>query len=156
MSTSKKSTDASPGKQLNLSQELKIKLLKEGWTSIRQFKIVTGLPYTLETVRRVFTDGACKKVSSITLAIIMKHLNFSPEDMKAVLKRHLNQDDPLLQLIGDKTGVKYNNSENTLIKIYRVIADKNPKLLNILADSLEVMQKASGVTEVMSADALRR
>jgi DNA-binding transcriptional MerR regulator len=128
----------------------------QGWTNINQFKKATGVPYSLETVRRAFNECPYKNLDTITLAIIMKHLNYSPKEIKTILGKHLDPNDPVLELISDRSENKLTISEEKLIEAYRAITEKLPELSNSLADHLDLLGKIANVPTRQVTDALRR
>jgi len=69
----------------------------------------------------------------------MKHLNYSPNEIKTILKKHLGPEDPVLELIGDATVNKLSASETKMLAAYRAIVAEQPELSNSLADHLDLL-----------------
>lgn len=156
MKTTRSGNDVNLGVPRSLRKLLNFRLLDEGWSNVSQFRKGTGLPYSLETVRRAFNDCPYKNLDTITLAVIMQYLNYSPKEIKTILARHLNPNDPVLKLIGDQTDAKMNIPEENLISIYRAIVAKEPELSNTLADHLDLLGKIANVPTRQNTNALRR
>ena len=74
----KNGTDENQSVPSKLRTLLTIRMIQDGWTNISQFRKGTGVPYSLETIRRAFNECPYKKLDTITLAVIMQHLNYSP------------------------------------------------------------------------------
>lgn len=156
MNVKRKDSEANQGVPSKLRQTLTIRMVMQGWSNINQFKKGTGVPYSLETVRRAFNECPYKNLDTITLAIIMKHLNYSPKEIKTILGKHLAANDPVLELISDRAENKLTIGEERLIEAYRTIMDKNPELSNSLADHLDLLGKIANVPTRQATDALRR
>jgi hypothetical protein len=86
----------------------------------------------------------------------MKHLNYSPKEIKKILTKYLSPNDSVLQVIGDSTGSNLNITEEKLIETYRSIVGKEPQLSNSLADHLDLLGKIANVPTRQNTDALRR
>ena len=130
--------------------------MTRGHPASRSCTGTTGVPYSLETVRRAFNDCDYKNLDTITLAIIMHHLNYAPKEIKAILAKHLDPNDPVLQLIGDRAENKLNISEEKLVEVYRAIIEERPELSNSLADHLDLLGKIANVATKKNTDALRK
>jgi hypothetical protein len=156
MKTNIKVKEVNLGVPSKLRQLLTIRMVKEGWSNIRQFERGSGVPYSLETVRRAFNDCPYKNLDTVTLAVIMKHLNYKPKEIKSILSRFLSPNDSVLQLIGDGSRSDFNITEEKLVEVYRAIVGKEPKLSNLLADHLDLLGKVANVATRQKTDALRR
>lgn len=156
MIENKKHSEAMSSVPNELRKILCNRLLSEGWSNIGKFKKGTGIPYSLETVRRVFIECDNKMVKTKTLAVTMLHLNYSPNEIRAILSKHLDPNDPVLLIIGDKEELKLNPAEEKLITTYRSIVEKQPELSNLLADHLDLLGKIADVPTKLNTNALRR
>lgn len=124
------------------------KMRTEGWDNIKQFMISTRVPFSLETVRRAFNTCDYKNIEVSTLAIIMKHLNFTPNEIRAMLTKCIG-DNNIVSLIGD-SNVDYTIQEQRLVEAYRMIVSKNPKLSGPIADQIVWWQPSPGSTPMRS------
>ncbi len=156
MTKTKTGNNEAMGVPRKLMQTLNMRLHEEGWRNVSAFRKGTGLPFTLETVRRAFYDCDYKNLETITLAIIMKHLNYSPNEIKTILKKHLGPEDPVLELIGDAPVNKLSTSETKMLAAYRAIVSEQPELSNSLADHLDLLGRIANVATKQNTDALRR
>ena len=130
------------------------KLRDEGWDNIKQFMVSTKVPFSLETVRRAFNACDYKNLEASTLAIIMKYLNYTPNEIKHLLMTYTSDRD-LVELIGDG-GHEYTLYEQRLVEAYRAIIKANPSLSAALADQIDLVGRLAGVSTKKYTDALRR
>lgn len=153
---SKTGNNEALGVPRKLMQTLNMRLHEEGWRNVSAFKKGTGISFSLETVRRAFYDCDYKNLETATLAIIMKHLNYTLAEIKTILKKHLNPEDPVLELIGDSPAKKLSTSETKMLAAYRAIVAEQPGLSNALADHLDLLGRIANVVTKHNTDALRR
>jgi hypothetical protein len=148
------------GVPAGLRKLLTIRMTEENWPNIRAFCRGTNVPFSLETVRRAFNECPYKNLDTITLAIIMKHLNYSPKEIKTILTEHLSVEDrvtkTVLELIGDGDVRELNSPEKNLIELYRKLITADPGLSNKLADLLDMLAKGTKVKASQYTAALRR
>ena len=156
MSNNKQEGDVNLSVPSKLRTLLTIRMVKEGWTNITRFKRGAGVPFSLETVRRAFNECPHKRLDTSTLAIIMHHLNYSQKEIKTILARYLEPNDPILKLIGDRAETKLNITEENLLAVYRAIMAEKPELTNTLANHLDLLGKIANISTRQYTDALRR
>lgn len=156
MSENQKHSEAMSNVPKELRKILCERLQSEGWTNVGKFKKGTGIPYSVETVRRVFIECDNKVIKTKTLAVIMLHLKYSPDEIRSILTEHLDPNDPVLQIIGGGPTIKLNITEEKLITVYRAIVGKQSDLSNLLADHLDLLGKIAGVQTKHNTNALRR
>lgn len=137
-----------------LRQIMSAKLKAEGWDNIKQFMVATKVPFSLETVRRAFNKCEHKNLEASTLAIIMKHLNYTPAEIKSLLTEYTD-DDALVSLIGGDYQ-EFNIYERNLVQAYREIIAKNPEMGEVLADQIDLVGAIIKVKTKQYTDFLRR
>lgn len=129
-------------------------LRAEGWTSVLSFTRSSGVPYTVETTRRAFTDVPDKNLAPATLAIILKYLNRSPQEIRNILKTYADDKD-LWPMIGEEED-KNTVSEQAILSACRAILTAKPDLQNQLANALETLSMAAGVDIAADLKRLQR
>lgn len=72
----------------------------EGWENIRQFTVGSRVPFSLETVRRMFSECDYKNISPPTVAVIARHLGFKTNEIKDILKDYTD-DEEFWRMIGE-------------------------------------------------------
>jgi len=135
---SKKGNELKSGVPPNLRQMLRIRMVKEGWASINQFKRGAGVPYSLETVRRAFNECPYKRLDAITLAVIMWHLNYSQKEIKVILTKFM-PGDKTLDVIGDQEIRSLSNAEEKLLEYYHLMVKADPNRSTIMANQLDLI-----------------
>jgi len=105
-----------------------------------------------ETLARIFSmDRDDKKAVDFgTLLTVCKHLDFSQDEIRQIAREHdesegRRQDRGLWKLIG-ATVNEMSEDEISLVKAYRIIRSKKPTSIPKLADMLEMVASAAGVT----------
>lgn len=156
MDENKRPSEAMSSVPHELRQLLNDRLLSEGWANLGRFKKGTGMPYSLETIRRVFNECDNKIIKTKTLAVTMLHLKYSPDEIRSILTQYLDPNDPVLKIIGGGTAIELSNTEEKLITVYRSIVRKQPELSNSLADHLDLLGKIADVPTKQYTNALRR
>lgn len=147
-------TQAELRKKANdLRDMLTRKLNSQGWDSIRQFTQKSGVPYSQETTRRAFTESE-KPLEPATLAIICRHLGYSPEDIKSIL-RDYTDDEHLWPLIG-RQDTKMTIYDQALMLAVEQITKDHPELLRSLADYLDLLAASTGADVKEHTEKLRR
>jgi len=139
---------------LELKKKLVRRLTDEGYDSVREFLRKTRVPFSLETIRRAFNECDYKNIESSTLAIVLKYLNYTHNEIKHILTEYTD-DKELVQLIGD-TGEQYDMYEQRLVQAYRVIIKAAPDMGPVLADQLDLIGRVARVDTAGITDILRR
>lgn len=153
-----------------LSNEIRSKLIDKmvavyGDDSIKPFwqKALGSKPdpeLSYETVSRILSAsrGGQKGVTAPTLALLCEALDFTQEETRDILRLHEEtsgraQDRGLWKLVG-KTVNELTTDETALLEAFREIRDHSPDQLPRIAEMVETVAQAGGVS--VNLDALRR
>lgn len=143
----------------SLRKILSIRLKEENWQTVRAFCDGTNISYSLETVRRAFNECPYKNLDAITLAAIMKKLNYSDHEIKTILTEHLPKTDKnvmVLSLIGDNKVRDLTIAEESLLELYRTLTNIDPKKSIQVADYLELLASGTKFNAKKLTDTMRR
>lgn len=119
------------------------RLRDEGWENIKHFQTATGVPYSLETVRRAFNECDYKRLEASTMAIIMRHLNYEPSEIREMLLTYTD-DTEIAALIGGQQAT-YSTSEIALVEAYREITRRLETGGSLLADQFNLVGRVAGM-----------
>lgn len=75
------------------------KLIEQGWENVRRFTDASGVPYSLETTRRLFNECTYKGIAPATIAVIARYLGFTPTEIRGLLKEYTT-DEEIWPMIG--------------------------------------------------------
>jgi len=147
-------SSAGDTRTLELKKKLSRRLIDEGYDSVRGFLHKTKVPYSLETIRRAFNDCDYKNIEVSTLVVVLKYLNYTPNEIKQIVTEYTDDKD-LVALIGD-TNVEYSMYEQRLVEAYRMIMEADPGIGPVLADQLNLVGRAARVNVSEFTEVLRR
>lgn len=120
------------------------RLHQEGWETVTQFTAKSKIPYTVETVRRAFTDCGHKQLSADTLAIILRYLSCSRQEIRQILKTYTD-DKEIIELIGDDGSQELTPDQQAWLDIYNKLYAQNPSFATQLAQPLEWIASLASV-----------
>jgi len=124
---------------------LKEKMLRN-WDSITDFVETSGIPVSMETVRRAVNHG--RPVSIPSLLLIAKYLGFSIPEIKQILQNAGDTDFSAL-IVDQETHLSV--KEEALIEIYRKLKSSRP-----IEDYLALLAKADKVNIKKELSRLKR
>ena len=132
-------------KEEKLRSLLVLKMASEGWENPRQFHLGSGVArkFSIETTRRAFNPCDYKSMEPSTLLVICKYLNFSPSEIKGILK-DFTDDREIWPLLGD-CSVSLTTQEEAMVEVFRMIRAAKPEILPNIADMLDLMAMTAGV-----------
>lgn len=120
------------------------RLQEQGWDNVSHFADKSGVPYSMEAVRRAFTDTGEKKVlSPATLAVVLRYLNFSLKEIKDILQTY-TKDNEIWRLIGEDDSESLTKEEKALIAAYREITQDRKDMISKLADQMKLLSEIAG------------
>ena len=129
------------------------KLKCEGWENIRQFTDGAKVPFSLETTRRLFSDHDDKNVAPITIAIVGRHLGFTPKEIKGFLKKYTTDQD-IWPMLGESE-TPLTQDEEALLKAYRALKDTE-RARGFIADQLDMVAMAVSIDVSKYTKIIRR
>ena len=132
------------GNAAELKKLLNRQLENEGWESLRQFTSGSKIPLSAETIRRAFMAQDYKNMEPMSLAIICRYLNFTPDEIRDMLKTYTN-DNVLWPMIGKGDGVRLSVYDQALLGAAKTIAGDDKERMTMLADQFDLMARAVGV-----------
>ena len=132
-------------KDEQLRAKLIFKLASEGWENPRQFHLGSGVArkFSIETTRRAFNPCDYKSMEPATLLVICKYLNFTPNEIRDILK-DFTDDKEIWPLIGEG-GATLTPQEEAVVEVFRMIRVAKPELLPNLADMLDLLALPAGI-----------
>lgn len=121
------------------------RLQQQGWETITHFAQKSGIPYTVETVRRAFTDCG-KHLSADTLAIVLRYLNYSRQEIRQILQTYTD-DKEIIKLIGigDDNHTELTADQQAWLDIYDKLVKKDPASVAHLAQLMGWVASLIGV-----------
>lgn len=126
-------------------QMMNMKLREQGWDTVTQFTNSSKIPYSVETVRRGFTDCGYKQLSPDTLAVILRYLNCDRREIREILETYTD-DKEIIKLIGEPSGASLSADEEAWLKIYRKLEAGKPGLAaQIVGGSIAMGAELAGV-----------
>lgn len=144
-------TDA---RTVELKKKLSRRLEDEGYASIRDFGAKSKVPFSVETLRRAFNECDHKALEVSTLAVVLKYLNYTANEIKHILTEYTDDTD-LVALIGD-TNVEYTIQEQGLVEAYRAITREDSSASEVVAGLMELVGKSVRVNVAKHTIPLRR
>lgn len=142
-----------------LVAQLNTRLATEGWENMRQFYMKSGIDKAMspETVRRAFTHKQEKAMSPVTLATILKYLNYTPVEIKGIFDKFLPGTDMGPLTLGDADiQATMTIEEKALLDVYRRIVAKKPDAASDVASAIDLVAKIAGVQSSDLTDRLRK
>jgi hypothetical protein len=126
-------------------------LKAEGWSSVRNFALSTKLAsasggYSTETIGRVFCarKGENKGTEIKTVMNVMRHLNYSLEEIRSMLEIYYPGGRMQWEAIGPQE-IELNTFERALLEFIRKIDTLNPLVLHGLVSSMETVVIMTGL-----------
>lgn len=140
-----------------LLKYLNEKLRDEGWETPFEFQQKSRVPFSPETIRKVFGGSKTKATEPTTIALVLQHLNVPPHEIRRVL-RELTDDQYLWKLMPEEPGAVANTltpAEEAWVGIYRKISVK-PEALQAHLKALPVTALAAGADISSELEVLER
>lgn len=104
----------------------------------------------------MFKDcGDSKRPGADTLAVILRHLNYSRDEIRDILKTYTDDDEVWRLLPSDGANV-LTADEEAALDVYKMIRESQPRLIPQLFEQVKLLAKLSGVDVSASADLLIR
>jgi hypothetical protein len=124
---------------------LEHRMQEQGWSNITHFTHGSKIPYSVETVRRAFSDQGRRQLSSDTLAILCRYLGMNKQEIREFLKTYTD-DNELWKLIGDEgEGIQLDIDEQAFLDIFRKIKSQRADVSDLIADNLSFLAKSIGI-----------
>jgi len=139
-------------KKLALTIERRIS--EEGWSSTRQFCLNAGFDLSGETVRKL-VNALDFQVEPATLAIILRALNYTHDEIRSMLQEFTDDKD-LWPMIGGGKRV-FNIYEESVRQAVNTIMDAGKEDAgNLIADQIDIVARAFGVDVSEHTNKIRR
>lgn len=133
-------------KDKKLYRVLTDRMKAQGWDNNTHFARSSGIPYSRETTSRAFEKHATREIANDTLATILKYLNYTPAEIKEILKKYTDDTQiwPMIQI----DGPELSNKEQAFLAMIRELSE--PVYVDFLANQFEVLGKAAGKEKVFA------
>ena len=116
------------------------RLKAQGWDNNTHFARGSGVPYSRETTSRAFEKHPTREIANDTLATILKFLNYTPTEIKEILKTYT--DDKEIWPIIQTDGPALTKKEEAILAMVRQLDE--PAYLEFLSNQFEMLGKAIG------------
>jgi hypothetical protein len=80
-------------KEMKLQALMVKRLHQEGWDTVFEFVRKSGVPYSHETVSKVFNGREYKNTRPVTIAVILKYLNVPTNEIRDILINYTGDKD---------------------------------------------------------------
>lgn len=117
------------------------KMLEQGWENVRRFTEASGVPFSLETTRRLFNECTYKGIAPATIAIIARYLGFSTAEIRNLLREYTT-DEEIWPMIGVDDG-KLSKDEEHWLQLYHELS-ANPDLYQAVITQIDSACKLAG------------
>lgn len=143
-----------PARAKKFRELMERRLHAEGWDNIRQFAMRSGVPFSVETARRIFNGSPDKQIEPATIAICCRYLGMKSDEIRAILQDY-TEDKEIWRLIGSD-GEELSPVELSVLTATRMIMKKSPSSIGKLAEYLDTLGKSVGVNVASHVEGLRR